>query len=298
MLTWLSDFDSIEFARASNACVDVLNKLGVQLKVLDISSNVKIENDDIVIQHLPVALLRKTNATIHIGYTNFEFPLTHDLSYLDHLIVPSKWHKDILNADSIIPYISHPTTTKVSIRNKKSFTFLSVLDLTYEKGLDLLLQAYWTEFRSDEDVSLVLHIPLPKKERKIIQTTIMDKKHSLKFDKIPHTLIYERPSDTHLYQSCNAYVCPSRGHGFDLFCAEAITSGLPVIATDHTDYLDHKNSTLVNSIKDEPSIPHLRECMRKTYVHYDDALAKTKNYNRVSDVNIGVQLLEVIDSFQ
>jgi len=47
-----------------------------------------------------------------------------------------------------------------------------------------------------------------------------------------------------LYQNADVFVLPSRGEGFCLPCAEAMSSGLPAIATNSTaflDYVDERN---------------------------------------------------------
>lgn len=363
-IVWRGNFDLTGFGKASISSVSALKKIGVDIKVINTSGqslrlvklplNVKQleikapKNDDILIQHVPPSDFQKTDAAVHIGYTTFESPKILDpwvekMALLDAIFVPSKWNKDILidhgvneNRISVIPYIVNMASIDPSridpliIKNKKKFSFLSVIDFTYRKGWDLLLQAFWTEFRPDEDVSLILktyHNSFAKDDRAKVSKYIQDLKNQLKLKEIPQTLIYDWPIHDNLlpsfYKSCNAYVFPSRGEGFSLTCAEAMALELPVIATHfggHTDYMNYTNSTLVKYVgfstmtKEQldlspqyetlplaqPSLPHLRECMRKVYVHYDECLDKAKKgrqdiIDNFSEIKVGVNLLEAIE---
>src|ERR1035438_8825669 len=51
-----------------------------------------------------------------------------------------------------------PGATPMAIPQSRGFNFLSVFDWHYRKGPDLLLRAYLSEFRGDEDVALILKV--------------------------------------------------------------------------------------------------------------------------------------------
>lgn len=363
-IVWRGNFDLSGFGRAAIDYVSALRKLGVDIKIIntspprlrlvDIALNLKqleilsSKPDDIVIQHVPPGDFIRTDSRANIGYTTFESPRIpqewiDNLKILDGIMVPSTWNRDILidagidpSKIFVIPHIvgylevDPKRTEPFMIRNKKTFSFLSIIDFTYRKGWDLLFEAFWTEFRADEDVSLILKTynrSFGKDDRSRIFEYIDNLKRKLKLIELPHTMIYEWPIHSELipslYKSCQAYVFPTRGEGFSLTCAEAMALEVPVIATHyggHTDYMNYSNSTLIKftgfstMTKEQlnlspqyeslplvqPSLIHLRESMRHVYVHYDEAIEKAVKgrkdiAERFSEIKIGVQLLEAIE---
>lgn len=353
-IVWKGNFDLSGFGRAACDYVSALKKLGVDirivntsqkhLKLIDLPINTEQleilshKNNDILVKHAPPSDLFPESAQVNIGYTAFESPKLKDrwlenIRKMDAIIVPTKWCQNILAESEInsyvVPHIVNYTSLDphrikpISIRNKRAFAFLAIIDFTYRKGWDLLLDAYWTEFRPDEDVSLILktyHRSFSKEDREKIRL------HIKRPAQIPHTLFYDWPLHDRylpsLYKACDAYVFPTRGEGFSLTCAEAMSLELPVIATHyggHTDYMDYSNSTLVkyagfdiltkNQLDlspqyeelplVQPSLPHLKDMMRNVYVHYEEALAKAKkgrqDISKFGDINIGVMLLDTIE---
>lgn len=135
------------------------------------------------------------------------------------------------------------------------FVFLSVFKWGYRKGYDILLKAYMDEFSSEDNVSLVLVTrcetdPNPNRiseDLAFIRSGI-DKKD----EELPHISVFTKPfSEKDLpkvYTAANAYICISRGEGFNLPVVEAASCGLPVIASNcsgTTDFLTKENSYLV-----------------------------------------------------
>jgi hypothetical protein len=363
-IVWRGNFDISGFGRASTDYVAALKKLGVDIKVINTSipsiklvtlpieiSQLEIKTnkkEDILIQHVTPNNFKPTDAAVNIGCTTFESPKLRQewvssMQVLDGILVPSQWNKDVLTDHGldekkiyVIPLIVGYLSTDPSrvepllIRNKKKFSFLSVFDFTYRKGWDILLEAYWTEFRPEEDVSLILkvyHNTFRKDDRNKAAEYINDFKSYLKLNKIPSTIIYDWPIENNLlaslYKSVQAYVLPSRGEGFSLTHAEAMAMQIPVIGTHyggHTDYMNYTNSHLIE-IKGlqemtkeqlklsphyedlqlaEPSVAHLRETMRNVYVHYDEALEKARKArldikDKFHEIKVGVKLLETIE---
>lgn len=363
-IVWRGNFDLSGFGRAAIDYVAALKKLNVDVKVVDTSIprlrlvnlplNVeqleisKHKESDILIQHAPPFDFKSTDAAINIGYTTFESPRIPELwvekiALLDGLMVPSSWNKKILieagvpaTKVHVVPHIVNYVELDVGaikpfmIRNKKKFSFLSIIDFNYRKGWDALLEAYWTEFRKDEDVSLILktyHRGFGKNDRERVEEYINDFRKSLKLEEIPHTAIYNWPLHDSLlpslYRTCNAYVFPTRGEGFSLTCAEALALEVPVIVTDyggHTDYVNYSNSTLIKykglePLSDdklglspqykglplaEPSIEHLRYSMRQVYIYYDEMKEKAKKgridvKSKFSQMQVGETLLDTIE---
>ena len=89
-----------------------------------------------------------------------------------------------------------------------------------------------------------------------------------------------RESVRELYASSDAFVLPTRGEGWGLPIAEAMSMGLPVIATNHsgpTAYLTESNSypipidTLLPNGHGEPSLSVLRKQMRRVFTQREEA---------------------------
>lgn len=116
------------------------------------------------------------------------------------------------------------------------FTFLCIAQVTYRKGLDLLLSAFLDLFQKHEDVQLVLRCYITDggaqdmaRVAQIIKTLRQEKKA----DK-GHIFLLETVPDQHLpalYRSAHVLVAPFRGEGWGLPITEALASELPVIAT-------------------------------------------------------------------
>lgn len=363
-IVWKGNFDISGFGRAAIDYVTALKKLGADIKVINTSTpNIKLvspriniqqleiktnKKEDILIQHVPPNSFVPTDAVVNIGFTTFESPKLmpewiDKMKVLDGILVPSQWNKDILTDSGleekniyVIPHIVHFASLDPSrvepllIRNKQKFSFLSILDFTYRKGWDTLLEAYWTEFRPDEEVDLILkvyHNTFSKINRAKVLEYINDFKLQLKMSEIPKTSVYEWPISNELlaslYKTAQVYVLPSKGEGFSLTHAEAMALEVPVIATHYggnMDYMNYSNSNLVKitGFKEmtkqqlklssryeglpfaEPSMEHLREIMRNVYIHHDEALEKAKKARfeikeRFNEIKVGVKLLETIE---
>lgn len=192
---------------------------------------------------------------------------------------------------------------------ENGFIFLSVFGWSLRKGYDILLQAYYEEFNSNDDVTLVICSKYAGKTDKTSKQVIKDdikrieqsvrktnkpKPPLLVSDSIPEKMM------GNLYNSAHAYICISRGEGFGMPYCEASICGLPVIASNcsgQMDFLNYDNSFLVEPegfavnpgaewvsyyYTDMPmaafgrkSIDQTRAHMRYVYENY--ALAKEKN---------------------
>ncbi|MAG24402.1 hypothetical protein CMI47_02385 [Candidatus Pacearchaeota archaeon] len=155
----------------------------------------------------------------------------------------------------------------------KKFVFISVFGWSYRKGYDALLKAYFEEFSSRDDVSLLIvskYQNSPERSE-IIKNDIQGIIEKIDKKELPHIARYSKlipenmmPS---IYNACDCFVLPSRGEGFCLPGAEASLCGLPCITTKYSgvlDFMDDDNSFLVEPDEFSPMSPG------KMHVHYWD----------------------------
>jgi glycosyltransferase involved in cell wall biosynthesis len=140
---------------------------------------------------------------------------------------------------------------------ERGFVFLSVFGWSLRKGYDVLLKAYYEEFTSRDDVTLVICSRFAGKtdstSKQVIRDEIKRIENSVNKSDMPRPpllvadVIPEKMMGN-LYNSAHAYACVSRGEGFGMPYCEASMCGLPVIASNYSgqkDFLNHDNSFLV-----------------------------------------------------
>ena len=168
------------------------------------------------------------------------------------------------------------------LSSRASFRFLHVSSCFPRKGADVLLKAFKRAFRADDDVELVIKT-FANPHNQIHAWLTNARAGDSGF---PAVQILEGDyTDAQikaLYEQCDALVAPSRAEGFGLPMAEAMLSGLPVIATGwsgQTDFCTARNSWLIDyrfaraethfglasSAWAEPDIAHLATLMREVY---------------------------------
>lgn len=127
--------------------------------------------------------------------------------------------------------------------HNQPFRFLSTFEWTWRKGWDVLLRAYFEEFRSHENVELGLlayrgggaNIHDKRSVRERIESFLREE---LKIDpaRAPRlTLFEERVPDQDYAAFCksfDAFVLPTRGEGWGLPLHESMAMGIPVITTN------------------------------------------------------------------
>ena len=123
------------------------------------------------------------------------------------------------------------------------FRFLHISSGFPRKGVDVLLAAWAAAFGRDDAVTLTIKTFANIHNRTAAQLDAFRAAHPAA---APVTLI-ETDLDAEglaaLYRAADAVVCPSRGEGFGLPLAEAMSLGIPVIATGHGGALDFCDAT-------------------------------------------------------
>ncbi len=129
------------------------------------------------------------------------------------------------------------------------FRFLHVSSCFPRKGIDVLLRVWGRAFTAEDDVTLIIKtFPNPHNEAPALLEAARREK-----DGYPNVLLIQDDLTSEelkaLMMACDALVAPSRGEGFGLPLAEAMMSGLPVVATaygGHMDFCDADNAYLVD----------------------------------------------------
>ncbi|MGQ0743369.1 MAG: glycosyltransferase [Acidimicrobiales bacterium] len=180
-----------------------------------------------------------------------------------------------------------------SFRPSERFTFLSVFEWGERKAPEILLRAFAEEFKSSEDVMLLLSVF--NRDPSVDVAAEMAK---LNLGNCPPVMVmvnaeFDDAQMGSLYRSADCFVLPTRGEGWGMPVAEAMACGLPTIATvwsGPADFLDDsvgfplEVGAMVPAVARcpyydgfqwaEPSFEHLRFLMRQVFDDADAARAK------------------------
>lgn len=135
---------------------------------------------------------------------------------------------------------------------KRSLTFLSVFEWTHRKGPDLLLAAWAKAFGPQDDVRLVVRTYPPNAiEGDPVQWVVARIDETLRAlgtarERCAPIVVLAsqvpEPDMPRLYAAADVYLAPSRGEGWGRPHMEAMSCGVPVIATGWGGNLEFQNS--------------------------------------------------------
>jgi glycosyltransferase involved in cell wall biosynthesis len=231
---------------------------------------------DVIIRQMFPPRVRDTTAGITLQYFGWEESLVpqefaHDFNqHVQRIMTMSSFVKDALVDSGVTipidvvgvgvrPPVSNPQAEIPEISDVKRVRLLHISSAFPRKGIDVLLNAYFAEFTSDDDVSLVLktfpnqHNTVAEQLNALVQT----------HPHAPHVVWIDRdlPLDHlgNLYDIADAYVHPARGEGFGLPVAEAMLARVPVISTDTSGLADFVDSSTAAVIPSErtPAASHV-----------------------------------------
>jgi glycosyltransferase involved in cell wall biosynthesis len=243
-----------------------------------------------------------------VGRTTFETDRIPDgwrerCNAFDEIWVPSHFNLETFGNSGVARQKLHvlqegidtnhfrPNLEPMKIPGARGFKFLSVFDWQMRKGYDVLLRAYCTEFKSDEDVTLILKVSIvnqPYAQLVDLVSYFIECTLHMKIEHSPNIVLMTGMLPTarfpQLYASADAFVLPTRGEGWGRPYMEALACGRPVIATrwgGQLDFLNDENAELIDlegvrptgeDIDLEvfaghrwaaPSVDHLRQIMRR-----------------------------------
>lgn len=258
-------------------------------------------------------------ARVRIGRTTFETDRLPEgwvelCNMLDQIWVPSFFNRSVFAGvgvsetrlvvmpEGVDTQVYRPGIEPLDLPGRRGFSFLSVFDWIDRKGADILLRAYLTEFKPDEDVCLVLKVHKFDDPEASLEARLLDfieRTLKLTLQATPPILVISgllsAPEMPRLYNSCDAFVLPSRGEGWGRPYMEAAACGMAVVAPrwgGPVDFLNDSNAFLIDiesvvpvpaeSDREvyighrwaEPSVEHLRQILRTIFNNRDSARKK------------------------
>lgn len=193
------------------------------------------------------------------------------IKFIDYALPSSEFSKEIFikagwpkSKCIVVPHGINPeefsNTDKISFGNNKSFKFLNVSIAHYRKNIDLLVDAYYSAFSSQDDVCLILKTQLHDSGKKLYafecdvikQISEVQKKYLSQGKDLPQIEILQDRLDSMipLYNSCDVLVSATSAEGFGLPLLEGLAANMLVIAPNcsgHIDFLNDKNSLLIKT---------------------------------------------------
>lgn len=133
-----------------------------------------------------------------------------------------------------------PDIPRLRISNLRGYVFQANFDFSWRKGMDILLHAYWDEFTNNDDVCLIIKTftgddSVQAQRHLMNNINFMKKKLSLDDKKTAPVLFMgsflEQKHMPAFANTCDCYVMASRGEGFGLTAAEAMSLEKQVICT-------------------------------------------------------------------
>jgi glycosyltransferase involved in cell wall biosynthesis/GT2 family glycosyltransferase/tetratricopeptide (TPR) repeat protein len=221
-------------------------------------------------------------------------PAEHNLrTFAAAGVDPSKLHKVPETFDTAL---FDPGVKPLDVDDLEGFVFLSVFSWINRKAWDILLRAWFAEFKARDDVTLLLKTdaalaPPGTDCRREVEAFVRDQL-GIKPGKGPRIAVLDTHLETadvpRMYRTADAFVLASHGEGWGRPYMEAMAMGMPTIATrwsGNLDFMDDENSYLLDyTLVDvpahlaprgqrwaEPSLSDLRRTMRRLYEHPKEA---------------------------
>ncbi len=166
---------------------------------------------------------------------------------------------------------------------------LSAASLNHGKGFDILIRAYAQLRKTHPDTHLTIMGDGP--ERAAIQNLAAELGLNITF-----TGAYHRREFAMALTRTDFFVLPSRSETFGIVYAEALASGVPVIATScggPEDFVDDTNGIMV-PVDDVEALADAMRTMAETHGNYDGAAISKTCRKRFSPEAIAQQIIDCL----
>ncbi|MAE20865.1 MAG: hypothetical protein CMK92_00375, partial [Pseudomonas sp.] len=200
--------------------------------------------------------LSKSNINLAVWETTKipkEYVRVHEYHKPDAIITSSKWNLGAFGeyVDCyVVPHLIEEPKNEIDAINlpydlDKVFTIFSSSQWSKRKGFDVLLQAFVSEFGTNDDVRLVLKTyPGPEANAEAIQNEVKFYKDIIRISQKVNNIILisgfmPEEKINWLYDKCDVFALLTRGEGFSLPIAEAIMRKKPVIVSKEGGHIDY-----------------------------------------------------------
>lgn len=263
-------FEKNRSALGSSPGIDIIDGL------VDKWKKNSLEYDIVICQLTPdMAIMNGVPGKYNIAYFAWETTKVHPnwvkcLNEMSEVWTPSDWCVNSIKESGVtVPVYKVPHGIDIeaySLTKKESFPlvvddsayyFYSILQWQPRKNPEGLLRTYFSTFKSDENVALVLKAYISgggPEEANIIASKILNIKRDMMLPSYPKILlitsILSNEQMKALHLNLNCCISLHRSEGFGLPMMEAGLAGNPVIATGATgnlEFMNDQNSYLVNA---------------------------------------------------
>jgi glycosyltransferase involved in cell wall biosynthesis len=179
-------------------------------------------------------------------------------------VIPEAIDADI-DSKSIKPF-------KTRADNK--YSFYSIFEWTERKNPDALLRAYWSEFRQEDNVCLVIKTYIDNfsvAKRQEITQAIGAIRAALGLDYYAPVYLYrdllQRNQMYRFHKSFNCFVSTHRGEGWGIPQTEAMLMGKPIISTNVGGVHEYVHNNIDAYLLDYEPVPVLNTRNNQWYLH-------------------------------
>lgn len=225
---------------------------------------------------------------------------TYAYNYVDAVIAVSetlkarlKYHfkKDAYVVHNLVSSVFENAIRKVS--TSENFQFVSTGSLVYGKGFDILINAFAASGLVAKGIKILIIGDGVEKEKLQSQISSLHLDDNI-------ILVGQKSKDEIVKILCDshAFILPSRSENFSVAVLEALSVGLPVIATicgGIKECINEKNGILV-PVEDTQALCAALKEMYLNYSKYDMNYIMTDYQNRFSSSVIAKQLTDIFET--